>query len=145
MKVSMLEIDPSEEEEIIIKCHEINDEIMDLVSKIRTSNSKITGTLDGKIYQIPLETIYYYETVDNKGFVYTDKHVFETKLKLFEFLSEYGGTCFFRASKSIVLNISKIAYIKPSISSRFEVTLKNQEKIVVSRQYVSDLKRLLGM
>lgn len=52
---------------------------------------------------------------------------------------------FFRCSKSMVLNADKIEYIKPSVSGRFEAVLTNGETVIVSRKYVSELKRLLGM
>ena len=51
----------------------------------------------------------------------------------------------FRRSKSMILNADKIQYVRPSVSGRFEATLTNNEKVIISRQYVGELKRLLGM
>ena len=45
----------------------------------------------------------------------------------------------------MVLNAEKIDYVRPSLSGRFEAVLSNGEKVVVSRKYVSDLKRMLGV
>ena len=45
----------------------------------------------------------------------------------------------------MVLNADKIDYITPSLSGRFEATLLNGEKTVVSRQYVSELKKRMGI
>lgn len=145
MKISIQEIAETEEEEILIKCHKVDENVMAIVKKVGITQKKITGMSNEKIYNIPVNAVYYYETVENKAFLYTKDKVFETKLKLFQFEQEFCGDNFFRASKSVVLNVSKIAYIKPSISGRFEATLDNQEKIMVSRQYVVELKRLLGM
>lgn len=50
----------------------------------------------------------------------------------------------FRCSKSMILNAGKIDYVLPSLSGRFEAVLDNGEKVIISRQYVSTLKRLLG-
>ncbi len=55
------------------------------------------------------------------------------------------GTHFFRASKSVVLNADRIDYIRPAISGRFEATLENGEKVMVSRQFVPELKKILGV
>ena len=52
---------------------------------------------------------------------------------------------FFRCSKSMVLNADKILCVRPSLSGRFEATLENEERVIISRQYVSTLKRLLGV
>lgn len=54
------------------------------------------------------------------------------------------GTMLFRCSKSMILNAGKIDYVLPSLSGRFEAVLDNDEKVILSRQYVSTLKRLLG-
>lgn len=48
------------------------------------------------------------------------------------------------ASKSLI-NADKIDSIKPSLSGRFEVVLKNKEKLIVSRQYVRVLKHMIGL
>ena len=54
----------------------------------------------------------------------------------------YGSTLF-RCSKSMVLNTEKVDYARPSLSGRFEAVLSNGEKVIVSRKYVADLKRML--
>ena len=51
----------------------------------------------------------------------------------------------FRCSKSMILNADKIDYIHPSFSGRLEAVLSNGEAVIVSRKYVADLKRLLGI
>lgn len=51
----------------------------------------------------------------------------------------------FQCSKSMILNADKIDYIRPSLSGRFEAVLSNGEAVIVSRKYVADLKRLLGI
>lgn len=66
-------------------------------------------------------------------------------MKLYEFEYETKGTSFFRASKSLVINADKIDSIKPSLSGRFEVILQNKERLIVSRQYVRILKRMIGL
>ena len=45
----------------------------------------------------------------------------------------------------MILNADKIQYVRPSVSGRFEATLANNEKVIISRQYVGELKRLLGV
>ena len=40
----------------------------------------------------------------------------------------------------MILNADKIQYVHPSVSGRFEATLENSEKVIISRQYVGELK-----
>jgi len=145
VKISIEEIPQGEEEEIIIKCHEMNEEIMTLLHKLKVSKDRLTGMQGDEIYRIRLKDIYYFDTVDQKSFLYCEDQVYETKLKLYEFEELTAGTQFFRASKSTVINAMKISHIKPSLSGRFEAHMDNGEKLLVSRGYVPRLKKILGL
>lgn len=74
-----------------------------------------------------------------------EEAVFACRYKLYEFEELCRGSMFFRCSKSMVLNADKILCVRPSLSGRFEATLENEERVIISRQYVSTLKRLLGV
>jgi len=52
---------------------------------------------------------------------------------------------FFRASKQNIINIAKIAFMRPEFSGKIEVTLQSGERLYVSRQYVPVLKQKLGL
>ena len=64
---------------------------------------------------------------------------------LYEIEQAFAYTDFLRISKSVIVNVAKIAYVKPIFNGRFEAKLKNDEKVIVSRQYVLDLKKKLGI
>lgn len=145
VKISVQEIPENQEEEIVVKCHEINEDILALLHRIKISEEKLVVTSEDEIHQIALRDIFYFETVDNKSFFYCRDKVYETKLKLYEFEDMTQGSKFFRATKSTIINALKISYIKPSISGRFEVCMENGERLLVSRQYVPDLKRKIGL
>jgi DNA-binding LytR/AlgR family response regulator len=145
MKIIIEEAGPEEEDQIIIRCRELDETISKLISEMKMGQKKLAGSKDGIITMIDLVNIYYFEGVDNKVFLYCKQNVYETKLKLYEIEEEYKNTNFFRASKSIILNVTKIKSISPAYSGRFEALLFNGEKIVISRQYVPELKRKLGL
>ncbi|MFU1796560.1 LytTR family DNA-binding domain-containing protein [Paenibacillus azoreducens] len=145
MKISIEEIDNRQEEEIIIRCHEVNEEILSLLRRIKAKNKMLIGFNEDSIHQIKFSDVYYFESVDNKVFVYCRDRVFESKQKLYELEELCEGRKFFRASKSSIINIAKISYIKPSISGRFEARMDNGESVMVSRQYVPVLKTMLGI
>lgn len=145
MKVIIEEINRDQDEEIIIRCWETNDEILSLVSQLKVKEDCFVGFEDEKIHRLQTADIYYFEAVDNKVFIYCKKNVYESRQKLYELESACKGKGFFRASKSVVLNLHKIAYVTPYIGGRFEAKLINGENVVVSRQYVPVLKALLGL
>ncbi len=145
MKISVREVDSREEEEIIIKCHEMNDDILELLRRLKMNQNQLTAYVDDRVYRIPFGDVFYFETVDSKAFLYCEDRVYETKLKLYEFEDLTRAGKFFRASKSTIINTTKISHVKPSMSGRFEVYLKNGECVLVSRQYVPELKRQIGL
>jgi DNA-binding LytR/AlgR family response regulator len=145
MKISIEEISKELREEILIRCHEVDDEIYGIVNKLKTEDLIILGYQNDGVHRINLKDIYYFEAVDGKVFSYCKDTVFEVKQKLYELEELCKEKNCFRASKSTILNIAKITSIYPSISSRFEAVLDNGERAVVSRQYVPVLKKMLGL
>ena len=145
MKVSIEEISKQLDEEIIIRCHEVNDRITEIVNKLKTETLLVLGYQNEQVHRIKLNDIYYFEAVDGKVFMYGKDSVYEVKQKLYELEDLFKGKNCFRASKSTTLNIAKISSISPSLSGRFEAVLDNGERAVISRQYVPVLKKMLGL
>ena len=145
MKIIIEECSPGEEDQIIFRCSELNDNILKLIAELKQGQRKLAGIKDGNITMIDPANVYYFEGVDNKVFLYCKQDVYETKMKLYEIEEEFKNTDFFRASKSVILNVSKIKSISPAYSGRFEAELYNGEIVVISRQYVPELKKKLGM
>ena len=147
-KISIEQIDKEKNEEIIIKCHEINDDVLSLVNKLKERDIKtnsITGVKGEDIYSIRFKDIYYIEATENKTFIYCKDDFYESKLKLYEIEELVSKYQFFRCSKSVILNYSKIDFVTPAFNGRFEAKLLNGEKIIISRQYVKVLKEILGI
>ena len=145
MKISIEEISKERGEEILIRCHEVDDEVYEIVNKLKTEDLIVLGYQNDKVHRIKLSDIYYFEAVDGKVFSYCKDNVFEVKQKLYELEELCRAKNCFRASKSTILNMAKISSIYPSISGRFEAVLDNGERAVVSRQYVPVLKTMLGL
>ena len=144
-KVTINQIDTDKSEEIVINCYEINDEVLQIVEKLKKSETVLLGSKDSEMFQIELKDIYYIESVDNKTYICMQKNVFESKLKLYEIEELIRNTKLFRCSKAMILNLSKIRSVSPSVNGRFEAKLLNGESVIISRQYVPNLKKLLGM
>ena len=144
MKITIETPNPGEEDEIIIRSAALDERLLKLIQALR-AEEKLTGYAEDRIVKLQPKDIYYFEAVDNHIFAYTAKEAYEVHKKLFELEQEYEHTDFLRISKSVIVNISKIAYVKPIFNGRFEAKLNNEEKIIVSRQYVAALKKKLGI
>lgn len=145
MKIVIDESPNHEETEIIIKCNLINDDIQRLISIIKGPEEKIHGTLDGTTYFLDPNDIFYFESVDKKTFAYTSSQVFETSLRLYELEEKLAQCDFFRASKSTIINISKIKNLSPRFNGKLKALLDNGEILIISRQYVPIIKNILGL
>lgn len=145
MKITIQDISPGEEEEIIVRCRDLDEALLRLIHELKTRRGKFTITDNDKIRQVDAKDVYYFEAVDNKVFLCLEQEVFEIKHKLYEIEEEYANTDFFRASKSVIINLAKVKQFAPDFGGRFEAQMKNGEKLIISRQYVPGLKKRLGM
>jgi len=145
MKITIVDCPKEEEDEIIIRCHQVDEQLLKLIYSFKSGQEKIVGLKEGRILQIAPRDIYYFEAVDNRVVLYTEKEVYETKFKLYELEKRFYGTNFFRASKSVIINLAKVKSFLPALGGRFEAYMKNNEKLIISRQYVPVLKEKLGL
>lgn len=147
MKITIMTPGPDEEDEIIVKVKDLSEETLGLIKRIKEGGNKdaIAGYTGDSIVMIPVNDIFYFDAVDNKVFSYTRDKCTEVKKKLFEIEEEFENTSFLRISKNAIVNIRKIEKLVPEFNGRYEARLKNGESIIISRNYVPNLKRKLGI
>ncbi len=145
MKIQINEDMNLQDTEIIINCRQTNDEILKLIAMLRVMDCKLTGTKDNQTYILEAGKILYIDTTDKKTFFYTKNAVYETPLKLYELEEQLKPSGFFRAGKSMIINFNQILALKPDLDGRIIVTMNNQERLVVSRQYAITIKQMLGV
>ncbi len=145
MKITLESIPAGSEPEIIIRSHEADESLLQLVYSLRTASRKLIGIADQQLHLIDPRDVFYFESVDSKVFIYLQEKVYESRLRLYEIETDFEGGDFFRASKSSILNISRIASVKPVFDGRFQALLQNGESVYISRQYVPVLKKKLGL
>lgn len=133
-----------EDEQIIVKCHNISPELYRVLNTLQMQSSMLIANVGNEIHRVNPLDIYYIETVDNKTFLYCERNVYESKQKLYE-LEELAIIDYLRISKSVIVNLSKIKSLVPALSGRLEAVLTNGERVIISRQYVAELKKSLGL
>lgn len=111
-----------------------------LIEQIRLFSFSVTGTKDGVASMIPLEQIFYFDSVENKTYLYVEKDVYQCDKKLYELEQLLKETTFVRISKSCILNAEKVIEVKAQLNGRLEVKLLNLEKVLVSKHYIREFK-----
>ncbi|WRK53042.1 LytTR family DNA-binding domain-containing protein [Coprobacillaceae bacterium CR2/5/TPMF4] len=71
--------------------------------------------------------------------------MYETNSRLYELENKLDNRYFIRISKSIILNLRKLASVKAYLNGRYEATLINNERVIITRHYVNDFKKKFGM
>lgn len=152
MKITIVDLLPGEEDEVIIKCSSLSNSVVELINELKQNENgktkaihKLHVYLNGEIHLIEPAEVFYFEYVDQKVFVYCKTKVYEIRNKLYEIEEMLSDKDFIRVSKSSILNLNKISSLSPGFGGRFEALLKNGEKIIISRQYVNALKEALGL
>ena len=147
MIINIIKNKNNKETKITIECNEVDNNINRILSLINSTSTskKITGELNGETYCIEQNDILYFESVDRKTFGYTSDSIYEVPFKLYEIEDRYSNILFFRISKSIIINLNRIKCIKPELNGKILATLDNDEKLYISRQYVSEFKKKIGI
>lgn len=143
MQTKITRIEREKPEILEIRCHEISDEVREIVAFVKSRQGQLTGTADDRMYEIAVSDIFYIESVDNKTFIYCKNREYETKQKLYELEEMLREKHFLRVSKPMLLNLMKVSSIKPALNSRFTAVLFSGEQVIISRKYVPELKKAL--
>ena len=132
LKLQLLEKKDLAEPEIDIRYSSMTQPLNRIVQYIRQQEYLIQGIFEKKLYQIPLNEVLYFETVDKK--------IFECKKTLSAIEQDLIRSNVVRISKTVLLNISCLVCVKPYPNHRLLAELNNEENLIVSRKYIPILR-----
>ncbi len=144
MRVEIKKVTSYDDELAVINAVTISEEIKSAIDILDNNCRQIPVIRGAETLMCRFDKIYYIESVDKRSYVYTRTDCFETKYRLYE-LEELLGIDFLRCSKAMIINIRKIKSVKADINGRMTAVLLNGERVIISRGYVKDLKRKLGL
>lgn len=131
--------------QVIIKCRQIDDEIMRLKYHIEMFDKKLQAKKNNEWCLVNLLDVLYFESVDNRTFLYTKDDVMEVKQRLYELEIILSDKDFIRISKSQIININKVKSLRPEINRKILATMCNGEQLFISRKYVPAIRSLLSI
>lgn len=146
MKLFLRQCPHVEETEVEVRYREKTREIDNLVQAINQSADTIMGIKgNGDTELIYIYDILYFEAVDRDTFAYKAQDVYRIRKTLYELEEDLRDRFFVRISRSTIVNIKAVRSVAPEDSRRVKLLLKNGEYVLVSRNYVNDFKRAIGM
>lgn len=129
---------------ITIEYFKWNSELEEIIGFIEGKKETISGYDDVKeIHSVHVADILYFEAVGEHVFAYTKDDIFEIKMRLYQVEESIVKNKFFRASKSILMNIKKVASLKSALNGRLVATMDNGEEIMISRSYAKAISAYL--
>lgn len=147
MKVR-IEIGPDwEEEEVVIRCAEMNEKIwkvQNLLSDFGSDTKSLVLSKGETEYFVPMEQILFFETEGKNVIAHTAEKMYEAQYRLYE-LEEILPRHFIRISKSAIVNTNQIYSITRNLTASSVIEFDgSSKKIYVSRNYYKMLIDRMG-
>ena len=144
MRVRFEQVDGKEKEQALIRATEKTADIISAMDLLENGSGGITVIRDRSTFFCKLTQIYYIESVDKRTYIYTKGDCYESRDRLYE-LEEKLGIYYVRISKSMIVNLRKIQNVSSEPGGRMVAVLLNGERVIISRSYVKEIKRRLGI
>lgn len=140
MKIKIIE-NADLEEDVVIQYRELTPAIEAAILRLKTIEINVQDR--GVELKLSIETVLFFESVDDKVVAHTSNKHFLTKYKLYE-LETMLPSFFIRTSKSTIVNTMDISSVERNLGSSANLSFFNSNKIAyVSRLYSGSLKKKL--
>ena len=145
MKVSV-DISPEYKEPYaVIHTDKVTDEIQHIIDSLAASDAPITALLNEEdIIVLKPKEIYMVRVEGGDTIIYGEKNQYRSRRRLYELANQLGKQ-FMQISKTTLINLSFMDCIEPGFSGTLLLKLKNGCKDYVSRKYLPEFKRYLGL
>lgn len=145
MKLTINQSPDVAETEVTITCSILSPELQKIIDSLRALDFTLSGRKEESWYRIPIDKIFYIDSVDGRTFIYCADSCYESKSKLFELEEQLKNMSFLRISKNTIVNLRVLKHARPLELAKMEILLKNGEKLNVTRHYVNDFKNAFGI
>lgn len=127
---------------VIIEYPEWNRSVDNLVRKIGRMDASFVAKNEEGSVKISILDIYYIENVERKLFVYTKDEAYRYESSMADVEEKANDFGLVRISRTCIMNIEHLKEIRQIRNSHLEAVLDNDERLIVSRKYLSDIKRM---
>lgn len=90
-------------------------------------------------------SICYIESMGHDVFIHTNEKKYKTRYRIYQLEKILPTDCFIRISNSVIIQKNSIRHIKPALSCKFYLTLKNGDFVDVTRTYYYRFKEFYGI
>ena len=145
MKVSVDISEEYKEPYAVIYTDKVTYEIQRILGMLSEENTPITAMKnETDIIILNPDDIYMVRIENSETIIYGKNEKFRSRKRLYE-CSELLGGKFMQISKSAIVNLSYMDSIEPGFSGTMLLKLKNGNSEYVSRTYLPEFKKYLGL
>ena len=145
MKVSVDISADYKEPYAVIYTDRVTDEIQRMIDIFSTSGNPVIALQNEEdLVVLQPNDIYMVRVEDGDTIIYGEKRKYRSRKRLYE-ISRQLGKQFMQISKSTLINLSYMDSIESGFSGTLLLKMKNGCKDYVSRKYLPDFKRYLGL
>ena len=129
----------------VIHTDKVTEEIQRIVDVLGTNETPITALQnEDNIIVLQPKDIYMVRVEVGDTIIYGAKERYRSRKRLYE-LAQQLGSQFMQISKTTLINLSCMDSIEPGFSGTLLLKLKNGNKDYVSRKYLPEFKKYLGI
>ena len=129
----------------VIHTDKVTDEIQRVIDLLGTNETPITALQNEEdIVVLQPKDIFMVRVEDGDTVIYGAKQRFRSRKRLYELAGQLGKQ-FMQISKTTLINLSYMDSIEPGFSGTLLLKLKNGNKDYVSRKYLPEFKKYLGL
>lgn len=130
---------------VVIHTSKMTDEIQRMIDIFSTSETPITALLNEEdIVVLRAKEIYMVRIEGGDTILYGENTRYRSRKRLYE-LRQQLGTQFMQISKAALINLSYMDSIESGFSGTLLLKMKNGCKEYVSRKYLPEFKKYLGL
>ena len=147
-KVMKINVDISSEYKepyAVIYTNEVTEDIQRIIDTLGSKEIPVIALQsNGDMVILQPSEIYMVRVENGETMIYTEKKIYRSRKRLYE-VGQQLGTQFMQISKSTLVNLYYMDSIEPGFSGTLLLKLKNGCKDYVSRTYLPEFKKYLGL
>ena len=128
----------------VIYADAVTDEIKRSIDLLGMSEAPIIAQKEERMEVIRPDDIYMIRVEGGETVIFTEKEMFFSRKRLYEILQQLGPG-FMQISKQTVIKLSRVKSVEAGFSGTLLLKLSNGSSDYVSRTYLPEFKKYLGL
>ncbi|SCC03013.1 LytTR family DNA-binding domain-containing protein [Weissella bombi] len=146
MRIKIMRLDKKspKEDEVLFHVHEVTSTIDEAINVLKNNSKSLIATLinSEREEKISFHNIIYVEYLERQVFLYTKNKTYLLRKSLVNF-KQKSPNYLVQISKNTLVNIYYVTAFTSHINGNLTLQLTSHEKLIVSRRYVVELRKVL--